>query len=74
MSADEGRHREQIEKILTHLRAGDGLLEVVARTGIGGKNAKGRRVLRRWLERHGRLDLWEWIRENTRPWSDTWTR
>jgi hypothetical protein len=68
----EERAREQIEKILTHLRAGDGLAEIVARTGIGGVHAKGRRRLRRWLERNGRPDLWEWIRENTRPWSYRW--
>jgi len=68
----EQHEREVIAKILSHLKAGDGLEEIVARTGIGGKNGKGRRRLRRWLERHGRADLWEWIRENTRPWSHTW--
>lgn len=73
MSANPGRHHEQVEKILTHLRAGDGLAEITARTGIGGVNSQGRRTLRRWLERHGRLDLWDWIRENTRPESNTWT-
>lgn len=74
MSANPGHHHEQIEKILVHLRAGDGLETIAARTGIGGVNAKGRRLLKRWLVRHGRPDLWEWIRENTRPWSDTWAR
>lgn len=73
MSAHEAHHHDQIQKILVHLRAGDGLETIVARTGIGGMNAKGRRILRRWLERHGRLDLWEWIRENTTG-STTWTR
>ncbi len=73
MSQNPGHHHEQITKILVHLRAGDGLETIVARTGIGGMNAKGRRILRRWLERHGRLDLWDWIRENTRPESNTWT-
>jgi hypothetical protein len=74
MSSDDRHRREVIEKILAHLRAGDGLAEITSRTGIGGVNAKGRRHLRRWLERNGRADLWEWIRENTRPWSNTWTR
>lgn len=73
MSANPGHHHEQIEKILSHLRAGDGLDEIVARTGIGGTNSNGRRFLRRWLEHHGRTDLWDWIRENT-PGSNAWTR
>lgn len=73
MSAHDGHHREQIEKILTHLRAGDGLDTIVARTGIGGLNSQGRRHLQRWLVRHGRPDLWDWIRENTRG-SHAWKR
>lgn len=73
MSQNPGHHHDQIEKILTHLRAGDGLAEITARTGIGGQNSKGRRLLRRWLERHGRPDLWDWICENTQG-SQAWRR
>jgi hypothetical protein len=74
VTADDApeRARAKIETILTHLRAGDDLETITARTGIGGVNSDGRRTLRRWLARHGRSDLWEWIRENSRPWSNTW--
>lgn len=76
MTADDApeRARAQIEKILTHLRAGDGLETIVERTGIGGVNSEGRRRLRRWLEQHNRPDLWDWIKENSRPRSYRWTR
>lgn len=72
MSRNPGHHHDVVEKILGHLRAGDGLAEITARTGIGGMNSQGRRHLRRWLGRHGRLDLWDWIKENTEG-SGTWT-
>lgn len=65
MSANPGHHHDQLQRIINHLKAGDGLEVIVARTGIGGTNSKGRRLLRRWLERHNRLDLWDWICENS---------
>lgn len=65
MSANPGHHHDQLQRIIDHLKAGDDLAAIVAHTGIGGTNSKGRRHLRRWLERHERPDLWVWIRENS---------
>lgn len=65
MSANPGHHYDQLQRILQLLQAGEGIEAIVASTGIGGTNSGGRRLLRRWLQRHGRPDLWDWICENS---------
>lgn len=55
---DAVEHAAEMLLVVDEMAAeGCDLSEIMVVTGIGGDTAAGRRQFRRWLERHGRLDL-----------------